>query len=605
MDTDEKPPTQPSTTDPKGSSDLVAPLLIMVVLAIAWWDARSPVESPFFSLVMALLLVGVVGRGLKRGDFGRTLFLTLAFCGAWWWIKGRADFADAESHALLQPQLPWTPDQTAIYYFLFYKKALISGLAILAVASTASAPLPRLGFLLRTLDALYSFAHARLARRVSATLVLDTTPDQLTYDNIQEGVARLRTISNDQSIRLLTVSTGSTKLSLDMLGRTYGTLRNSHERGELADLCGAKVLNVWQARRLDIVAPPDNLNAPVVLISNSPVDDDWRDLVRQHLGVLQIRGMIRIWDDQSIRPGDDIVLEAENAIRSAAVALLLVSANYLADDAKKKEALSLLSDREGASRRVCAVIVRSCALDRADWLEDIERIPTNGKALALWSVPLAEKELASLVDDLANFLQALPLPSTVLPTAPSKPIAMSPRPPPPDSTWRIILRTLPLRGKFLLVLLSALVGLCASILTGEEASSFSEIVFRIGLFVASAGWIIFACLTPIVVRTRWRLSGPPAFGVSAIGTLLYGLGLTPLFAYGIYFTAHHQVHPSASSVPLISSPADALSRVIHGTIQEANGGTEGLIVACLLVLSLLPGSWLIQLPRPATSAKAV
>src|SRR2546421_12148971 len=69
-------------------------------------------------------------------------------------------------------------------------------------------------------------------------------------------------------------------------------------------------------------------NKPIVFISYSHKDEEWKDRVVTHLGVVR-RGEVELWDDRRISAGAAWEQEIHNAMARAGAAILLVSANFL------------------------------------------------------------------------------------------------------------------------------------------------------------------------------------------------------------------------------------------------------------------------------------
>ena len=66
-----------------------------------------------------------------------------------------------------------------------------------------------------------------------------------------------------------------------------------------------------------------------IFISYSHKDEEWKDRLLQHLGILQQEAFADIWDDRRVEAGDDWYLGIESAINQASVAILTISANFL------------------------------------------------------------------------------------------------------------------------------------------------------------------------------------------------------------------------------------------------------------------------------------
>ena len=70
----------------------------------------------------------------------------------------------------------------------------------------------------------------------------------------------------------------------------------------------------------------------LIFISYSHADTDWMEQLRLHLSPLTKHGQISLWSDSQIRAGSNWRNEIMRAISTAKVAVLLVSASYLASD---------------------------------------------------------------------------------------------------------------------------------------------------------------------------------------------------------------------------------------------------------------------------------
>jgi 8-oxo-dGTP pyrophosphatase MutT (NUDIX family) len=76
-----------------------------------------------------------------------------------------------------------------------------------------------------------------------------------------------------------------------------------------------------------------------VFVCYSRKDERWRQLITEWLRPVQDTHPITVWSDKNIDPGTEYFIEIDNAIAHARIALLLVSASFLASDFIMKEEL--------------------------------------------------------------------------------------------------------------------------------------------------------------------------------------------------------------------------------------------------------------------------
>jgi internalin A len=77
---------------------------------------------------------------------------------------------------------------------------------------------------------------------------------------------------------------------------------------------------------------PANPHRDKVFISYSHHDTKWLERLRVRLKPLQRIHRVEIWDDTKLKPGSKWREEIANAIKSTAVAIPLISAEFLASD---------------------------------------------------------------------------------------------------------------------------------------------------------------------------------------------------------------------------------------------------------------------------------
>jgi nucleoside phosphorylase len=114
-----------------------------------------------------------------------------------------------------------------------------------------------------------------------------------------------------------------------------------------------------------IALPPDarttrelKLQGRTIFISYSRRDRRWVDHLLTHLKPLQRENLLDIWDDSRIKPGAKWREEIESALNKAAVAILMISPNFLASDfVMNDEVPALLRQAESRGTVIIPLIV--------------------------------------------------------------------------------------------------------------------------------------------------------------------------------------------------------------------------------------------------------
>ncbi len=102
-----------------------------------------------------------------------------------------------------------------------------------------------------------------------------------------------------------------------------------------------------------------------VFISYSHADRKWLERLQVHLRPLIRDSIADIWDDSRIKPGDAWRIEIRQALEAASVAVLLISADFLASDFVQSEELpGLLKAAEDRGVLILQVIVSPSRFER-------------------------------------------------------------------------------------------------------------------------------------------------------------------------------------------------------------------------------------------------
>ena len=145
------------------------------------------------------------------------------------------------------------------------------------------------------------------------------------------------------------------------------------------------------------------MTLPSIFIGLSHKDQPWADRLRNHLRVaFRDKPDVTIWDDRQIRAGDRWADEIQIALQRARVAVLLISADYLASDfVTNIEVPTLLERSAEEGLRIIPLIVRPCAWHEVPWLRSIQFWPRDARPITTLSESEIDLNLAELASQVA------------------------------------------------------------------------------------------------------------------------------------------------------------------------------------------------------------
>src|SRR5713226_1037627 len=167
------------------------------------------------------------------------------------------------------------------------------------------------------------------------------------------------------------------------------------------------------------------MSKPTVFISYSHKDEDWKDRLVTHLGVLRHQGLLDLWDDRRIAAGEDWHQEIQEAMAAASVAILLVSADFLNSEfILNQEIPHLLERRDKEGVRIFPVIIEPCAWQIVGWLRRMQVRPKDGRPLSAGNEYQVEADLTAITVEVHELLRstgtAVSPPGPVPPERPSR-----------------------------------------------------------------------------------------------------------------------------------------------------------------------------------------
>jgi hypothetical protein len=163
-------------------------------------------------------------------------------------------------------------------------------------------------------------------------------------------------------------------------------------------------LNVRQVYRDTLKRSREN-GSKKLFISYSHKDKRWKDRLVKHLKVLEMDGMIELWDDSWLKPGDDWYPEIEKAINDAEAAILLISVDYLVSQFILNEEVPALLQRTAKEKmKIFPILIKPCPWKEIAWLNSIQVFPKEGKALSELNPNTVEKSLSDISLEIYNIL---------------------------------------------------------------------------------------------------------------------------------------------------------------------------------------------------------
>ena len=147
-----------------------------------------------------------------------------------------------------------------------------------------------------------------------------------------------------------------------------------------------------------------NPNANRVFISYSHKDKAFLDRLMVHMKPLEKEGIIELWADTKLVAGDKWEEGIHEALRKSRVAILLITADFLASDfIVDNELPPILANAETQGTRVIPVILKPCRFTRNKSLSCFQAV--NNPNAPLDTLPGSEQE--QIYDDVSELVEGL------------------------------------------------------------------------------------------------------------------------------------------------------------------------------------------------------
>jgi hypothetical protein len=174
------------------------------------------------------------------------------------------------------------------------------------------------------------------------------------------------------------------------------------------------IADVRSPRKMTMTNAPDQTVNPsrgsdrgrTVFISYSHADKKWRDRLYVFLKPLESDGTVVRWDDTEIRPGQNWRNEIKRAIDKAKIAVLLVTADYLASDfIRDNELPPLLAAAEEDGAVIMPVVVSPCLFNETTNLSKFQAVNSPSKPLSNMSKSAQAELWVKLTKDIVRVLR--------------------------------------------------------------------------------------------------------------------------------------------------------------------------------------------------------
>jgi hypothetical protein len=148
--------------------------------------------------------------------------------------------------------------------------------------------------------------------------------------------------------------------------------------------------------------------APKIFISYSHRDEEWKERLSRSLRILERKGLVDLWDTSDIEAGAKWSQEIGKALKSADVALLLISPSFLESDfVVQNELPALLERSRQGGLVVLPILLRPSLWTHVPGLAELQFLNDPSKPLAALSENERDQALADISSRVASLVEAV------------------------------------------------------------------------------------------------------------------------------------------------------------------------------------------------------
>jgi hypothetical protein len=149
----------------------------------------------------------------------------------------------------------------------------------------------------------------------------------------------------------------------------------------------------------------DTAASASIFISYSHKDTRWVDRLQVHLRPMERDGLIRGWDDRLIMPGRNWRQEIASAIEVAKIAILMISADFLASEfISHNELPPLLQAARNRGTHILPMLVKPSQFLRTPVLSTFQALNSPSRTLIAMRSAEREELFVDVSDRIAQIL---------------------------------------------------------------------------------------------------------------------------------------------------------------------------------------------------------